>query len=113
MDPVEIASIIVAGIAAISAFASQKAAAKASEKNTITTSRVDMEKEAYDRARAYDTETIRRQDEEIQELRSENQSLREEVNVLRARVARLEEGGIPLKPLKETTDGRDQEPGAQ
>lgn len=90
MDPVSLASISVAAIAAASAYASQRTASKASEKNTTTNmnaeieiKKADRETEAYERARIYDTETIRRQDEEITELRAE-------VKLLRNRIARLE-----------------------
>lgn len=92
MDPVSVASIIVAIVAATSAYASQRAASKATTVNTITTSRVDMEKEAYDRARSYDTETIKRQDTELDELRVENKTLQQEVRILRLRITRLEQG---------------------
>jgi hypothetical protein len=83
MDPINVGSIIVAVIAAAAAYASQRAAARASTLNTTATSRVEMEKDAYNRARAFDTETIRRQDEEISELRVL-------VRRLRARLARYE-----------------------
>lgn len=87
-----IASIIVALVAALSARASQRSAAKAS----TTTSRLDMEREAYERARAYDTETIRRQDVEIDELRAEIRDLRSQNRDLRQRVFMLEHVG-PIK----------------
>lgn len=85
-------TILVAVIAALSAYASQRAAAKASNLNTTTTSRVDMEKEAYDRARKFDIETIERQDAEIAELRQDNKDLHEKIDVARseARAARQE-----------------------
>lgn len=87
-----IASILVASVAAISAYASQRSASKASTVNVQTETSASMEREAYVRARAFDTETIRRQDEEIAELRqadrdraaenrelkTENESLRQE-----------------------------------
>lgn len=106
MDKASLATLAVAVIAALSAWASQRAASRASTTNTNTTSRVEMEKEAYDRARAYDTETISRQDAEIAELRSEHnncaeeiktlklqmQAKDEEINTLRNRIARLEQG---------------------
>lgn len=84
MDLTAIASIIVAGVAAASAYASQRAAAKASRDNTNTSSRTDMEKEAYDRARRYDTDTIGRQDGELDELRAEVIVLRNEKKALQA-----------------------------
>lgn len=101
MDPVNIATIIVALIAAAGAWASQRAASKASTQNTVVGGRVDMEKEAYDRARAFDTETITRQNHEIEELRKEHLACAadiarmksqhaEEIRILRARIARLE-----------------------
>lgn len=79
MDPVNIASVLVALIAALAAYASQRAAAKAS----TTNSRTDMEREAYERARKFDTDTIERQDAEIAELRAEIQQLRAEIDQLR------------------------------
>lgn len=85
MELVNIGTILVALIAAAGAWASQRAASRASMANTSTSSRVEMEKEAYDRARAYDTETIKRQDAEIAELREEHQKCAEEIKTLRAR----------------------------
>jgi chromosome segregation ATPase len=86
MEPAAIASIIVSLIAALAGYASQRAAAKASTKNAATSSRTeldktraDAEKEAYERARAFDTETIRRQDEELDELRQHMRELNADV----------------------------------
>lgn len=90
MDPVNLASVLVAVVAALAAILSQRAIAKASVINTTTSSRVDMEKEAYDRARSYDTETILRQDKEIDELREDNKRLHSEVKKLTARLVRHE-----------------------
>ena len=101
MDPVNYATIIVALIAAAGAWASQRAAAKATANNTMAGSRIDMEKEAYDRARAFDTETISRQNFEIDEIRAEHRlcketisqmkkTYEEEISLLRSRIARLE-----------------------
>ena len=121
MDYAALATIIVAAIAGVSALASQRAAARASTMNTQTTSRVDMEREAYERARAFDTETIARQDREIAELRAEILSLKatessqhveimdlkSENKDLRKRIFRLESAGMPnntavIKPNKES-----------
>lgn len=92
MDAGQIITLVVAIVAAGSAYASQRAAARASTMNVSTTSRVDMEKEAYERARRFDVETIARQDAEIEELRGDNRSLHEKVAVARseAREARRE-----------------------
>lgn len=70
MNWANVVSILVAILAAAAAYASQRSAAKASVINTQTVSAVDREKEAYERARAFDTETILRQDKEIEELRA-------------------------------------------
>lgn len=85
MDPSAVASIIVSMIAASSAYASQRSAARAANVNTVTASRVEMEREAYQRARDFDVATMKRQDEEIAELlgdvvtlKKENQELRKE-----------------------------------
>lgn len=103
MDAVSLASIAVAGIAALGAWASQRAASRSALVNTVAGGRVDMEKEAYARARDFDTETIARQDAEIAELRNRNEAYdkklevmretyEEEIRNLRARIARLERG---------------------
>lgn len=85
-----LAGIAVAMLAAASAYASQRAAARASVTTGRDSNRVDMEKEAYERARAFDTETIRRQDVEIAELRADNADLRKQVSELTSRITRLE-----------------------
>lgn len=92
MDLDRMITITVVLITAVSAYASQRAAARASRMNTQTTSRVDMEKEAYERARKFDVETIQRQDAEILELRQDNVRIHEKVAVAQteAREARRE-----------------------
>lgn len=98
MDKLNIASLLVAIVAALGAWSAQRASARASITNTNTTSRVDMEKEAYDRARAFDTETIRRQDERILELEAE-------VQTLKSKIARLErDRPITLQDLEGIRD---------
>lgn len=94
MDGGDLATIIVALIAGLAGWAAQRAAAKASTSNVALTTRVDVEKDAYDRARQYDTETIRRQQDEIGELRVE-------IMILKRRIERCERThGIP-SPEKE------------
>jgi TolA-binding protein len=85
MLPTELATVAVAVIAAGGAWASQRAAAKASRVNTNVAGRLEAEKEAYERARAFDIQTIERQDQEIRDLR-------EQIAVARERIARLESG---------------------
>ncbi len=87
---VPIASVIVAIIAAASAIAAQRAAAKASVTNTQVSSRTDMEKEAYERARRMDVETIERQDEELKEARAKIEKLEAEVADLKKRLSSVE-----------------------
>lgn len=89
-DARDFATMAVALIAAISAYASQRAAARASIVNTATSSRDDREREAYERARKYDVETIERQDEEISELKLERDTLKAQVRELLERVGILE-----------------------
>lgn len=98
MDPGSIILVVVAGIGAISAYASQRAASRASTLNTTTVSRVDMEKDAYNRARAFDMATITRQDGEIlnlqAQIRKANLKIRDlekENRILQQRVDHLEE----------------------
>lgn len=84
MNAANIITIVVAVVAALSAYASQRAASRASILNVNTTSRIDMEREAYERARKFDTDTITRQDNEIMELRNDNRELHEKVAEARA-----------------------------
>lgn len=51
-----------------------------------------MEKEAYERARAFDTATINRQTGMIEELNEENDILRDTIRELRSRVNADEDG---------------------
>lgn len=81
-DPAIIASILISAIAALGAYASNRASSRALIKNNSTSSRVEMEKEAYERARALDTETIKRQDAEIDELRDMLKALNEDVKMV-------------------------------
>lgn len=95
MDAINIGSILVAAIAALSAYASQRAAAKATMINTAVSAKVEAERGAYERARDFDTDLINRQNEEIEELREENKCLKDELKLLRQRVFRLEKGLPP------------------
>jgi peptidoglycan hydrolase CwlO-like protein len=92
-----IASILVCLFTVGGAYATNRASTKASRINTDTTSRVDMEKDAYIRARAFDVSTIERQDEELAELRAKNKALEAEVKLLNARIERLERGLPPIQ----------------
>jgi len=98
--PTEALSLGVAGIAALGAWASQRAASKAS---TVST-RMDAEKEAYERARQFDIETIQRQQDEINKLR-------ERLAVAESKVQKLEEHTpISLLGLEGLLRDREEDP---
>lgn len=92
LDAGDVISFAIAIVAGLFAWASQRSASRASTTNTETITAVDREKEAYERARAFDTETIRRQDEELVELRADNRLLHDRVTAAEseAREARAE-----------------------
>jgi len=57
--------------------------------NVTTSSRVEMEKEAYERARKLDTETINRQESELDDLRERNDKMNERVEHMQEQNAQL------------------------
>jgi peptidoglycan hydrolase CwlO-like protein len=75
-------SIIISIIAATATWLASRVSSKASIKNAVTSSRAVMEEEAYQRARAYDVETIRRQDQELNELRENQKTLNADVKMV-------------------------------
>lgn len=123
LNSLGIASILVSIIAAIGAYLSARESRKANVKNTDASGRVEMEKEAYQRARAMDVATIERQEKRIKELEeeaddteltlkqihhannqllerserlsAENRQLREVVHDLQVRVTRVQRGMDP------------------
>jgi len=84
--PTELISIAVAVVAAFGAWASQRAASKAS----TVSSRMDAEKEAYERARALDTETINRLQAENKELREKLEELDKKYETCNSNLLRLQ-----------------------
>lgn len=90
MSAIDIGSVLVALIAALSAWASQRSAQKANRINTSTSGRLEAERGAYERARAFDVQTIDRQDAEIAELRTKNKKLEQELERVKGRLHRLE-----------------------
>lgn len=70
-------------ITALATVATQRAAAKAAVRNAELTSRTDLEREAFERAKGFYTDTIDRQAAEIRELEGD-------VERLKAKVAELE-----------------------
>ena len=82
-----IATMISAGIAGLVAWAVARSSSKSEVRKQELTSRTDIEKEAFDRAKGYYTDTIDRQSKEIHEqsetidrLETQVSSLRETVN---------------------------------
>jgi hypothetical protein len=118
-----IASIIISVIGALGVWLSARESRKATTTNTTASGRVEMEKEAYERARALDVQTIERQERRILELEeeareaeiefkqlhtananledrsdrlsSENRVLRESLHELQVRVTRVQRGMNP------------------
>lgn len=78
LDPLNIGAIMIAIIAALGTWASQRSSAKAA----VLNEKAKAEAEAYSRAVKMDSDTIARQDKEIQELRDDNDSLRKRVREL-------------------------------
>jgi septal ring factor EnvC (AmiA/AmiB activator) len=81
MDASNIATIVISLIASATAVWTNKNANKAATQNA----KVNVEAEAYNRARKYDTDTIAHQGDEIKELREANAKLEEEVRTSKAR----------------------------
>lgn len=92
-----IASAVVAAIAGLSAWASQRAAAKASIRNTDTTSRSAIEEGAFERAKSFYTDTIDRQDREIHELEGDVGRLKTQV---REQAEQIEQQGEEIQALR-------------
>jgi predicted RNase H-like nuclease (RuvC/YqgF family) len=108
MDTTNVASLIVATIAALAALASQRSASRASTLNARTAA----EEEAYNRARAFDLETIKQLKEENKELREREKELEEQVDILKWRVSRMERGLPPAPyPSSEQRGDRNEEQG--
>lgn len=95
MSAAEIASILVAVVAALGAWAAQRTASKTAKINTQVSGRLEAERGAYERARKFDTETIKRQDEEIKQLRELNDELRLDLETAMDRIKHLEDVIIP------------------
>lgn len=97
MDLINLGAVLTAIIAAVGAWAAQRSASKANILNTEVSGRLEAEEDAFVRARAFDIQTIERQDRELRELREKNARLeeeahqmRDEINFLKQRLARLE-----------------------
>lgn len=85
-----IVTIAVALIGGFTAWLTQRTSSTAMRKEKKETKRADAEKEAYSRARDFDTDTIERQSQLIGELSEENARYRNLIRELRERVYDLE-----------------------
>lgn len=90
MTAIDIGAVLVAVIAAIGAWAAQHSAAKASKVNATVSGRLEAERGAYERARAFDIQTIAHQQQEIDNLREANLRLTKELRSVKLRLARIE-----------------------
>lgn len=87
MSPIDVGGILVALIAAFGALMASRSASRAATAN----SRFEAEKEAYERARKFDVQTIAHQNIEIEQLREDNDALTKELREVKKRLARLED----------------------
>lgn len=90
MNAIDISAIAIAIIALGSSWVTSRTSSKATTINNETNARVEMEKEAYNRARDFDINTIERQKEQIETLQRENRELKQTVQQLTERLNRLE-----------------------
>jgi len=100
LDSINWAGIGIALIGVISAWLSGRSANKAAKFTSgasVLNARTVAETEAYGRARKLDTETIQRQDEELDELREENKLLKMQVRQLTIREIELSEENVNLR----------------
>ncbi len=99
-----IATITVAIIAALSAFATQRQASKANRQAQLDTIRADSEVEAFNRARAFDVGTIERQNavikEQASELKAQKQERQLDKEELKLKDRKIEELRNELAELK-------------
>lgn len=75
-DPVIVSGIVAAIISSLAGYLIQRTSAKASTTNASIASRTDIEREAFERAKGYYTDTIDRQQAEITELEADVSGLK-------------------------------------
>lgn len=86
-----VATVIAAGIGALAAWATGRSAARAQVIAASTSSRSDLEQEAFERAKGFYTDTIDRQAGEIRDLEGDVGRLKGEVSQLRTELAAARE----------------------
>lgn len=93
MPGLDYAAIIISLIAAFGMVSSARASSKASTKNA----KAETEKEAYVRAREFDTETIERQKNQLKELREHDEKKAKQIKELRAEVGAVKSENSELR----------------
>lgn len=109
-----IATVLSALITGLIGYVIQRTSARASTANTLISSRTDIEREAFERAKSFYTDVIDRQQQEITELESDVASLKAAQKLLEVdlracrdecRMARQElaeaRGRLPIFPKEE------------
>jgi flagellar motility protein MotE (MotC chaperone) len=106
MTLIDLGAIFVAIIAAGGAWLSARSAAKASKTNLMVSGRLAAEQEAYERARNFDVDTIKRQATQIDELRRENETLRRDIRELQDRLSKIEHISPKIERLLDEDEGQ-------
>lgn len=91
MDSQVVALLGGAIVTACGAILTQRSAARAAVRNASLSSRTDLEREAFERAKGYYTDTIDRQARDITQLEADVTKLEGKVTVCQARISTLEE----------------------
>lgn len=86
-----VSGAIVSIFVALVGWLTARSSNKASMTNVVTSSRVEMEKEAYERARKLDTDTIARQEKEHHELAVKYDALDRKYETVRAQNLQMSE----------------------
>lgn len=90
MSDVAIATLVSTLVASLVGWLTQRSSSKSSEVIASTTTRGEIEKDAFQRAETFYKNALDRQDKEIQEQAAEIASLKERVTTLEAKEAALE-----------------------
>lgn len=91
MDSQVVALLGGAIVTAVGAILTQRSAARAAVRNASLSSRTDLEREAFERAKGYYTDTIDRQARDITQLEADVTKLEGKVTVCQTRISSLED----------------------
>lgn len=97
LDPASLAAVIIAVIGVFSSLAANRSSSKTSQIVTETSGRLEAEREAYQRARSMDVQTIERQEEELESLRQREMALHMHNIELRERQDKIMEENSELR----------------